>query len=762
MNSSRHQAENTTEPRSPLRPDLMDKVSGKAIYVSDIKLPNMAHARILRSPHPHARIVEIDSSAARALPGVLDVLTGQDLQTVNAHWGLYLKDRPVIAIDKVRYVGDPVAVVSAIDERVAEQALELIEVEYESLAHVTEVEEAIAADAPLVHERMDTLKDFYFMGQAKPVADSNIFQKYNYENGEVEQAFARSAHVFEDSFRFPMVFHYAMEPHCVVADWDGSLLSLYSCAQSPSAVQKVVSQVFQLPLAGVRVISPYVGGGFGGKASVKLDPLAAALALRLKRPVRLCLSISESMLTCRRLSATVNIKTAVDENGLIQAKAVQILMNGGAYADTGPAVAIKSVNRSIGPYHVPNLKLEAIAAYTNTVPGAAFRSIGGPQAVWATESQMDIIAEKLGIDPLELRRRNMLPKGGLVRPDLRGIDVDMGAMLKQAVDAIGPPAKGGAIGVAVAASDPGILPLAGSIVRLKIDGSVLVSAGSVEIGQGVRGVLSKVAAEALNQPLERVMVLTPDTANAPFDWGTGASRSSVVMGLAVQEAARDIKQQVAELASTLFGMQADQVALQGDQVSDGNQAIALRELLHTAYGIDSGEIVGIGRITPATAGGSLVKPPLFWETAAAACELEVDEEIGQVAIKRYVSCADVGRVLNRPAAEGQDEGAAMQGMGHALFEELVYEDGQPINASMIDYHVPTLDETPAEFHTILIESGDGPGPGGARGMGEGAILPMAPAIANALSRQYGIRIKDLPMTPEKVWRALRDKKRKED
>lgn len=758
MKSSLHQADSAP----PLRPDLEEKVTGSAIYVSDIKLPNMAHARVLRSPHPHARILGIDVSAARALPGVLDVLTGQDLQAANAHWGLYLKDRPVIAIDKVRYVGDPVAVVSAIDERSAEQALELIEVDYEPLPHVTEVEEAIAPGAPLVHESMETLKDFYFMGQAKPVADSNIFQKYDYQTGDVEQAFRDAAHVFEDSFRFPMVFHYAMEPHCVVADWDGSLLSLYSCAQSPSAVQKVVSQVFQLPLAAIRVISPYIGGGFGGKASVKLDPLAAALALRLKRPVRLCLSISESMLTCRRLSATVHLKTAVDANGLIQAKAVQVLMNGGAYADTGPAVAIKSVNRSIGPYRIPNLKLEAIAAYTNTVPGAAFRSIGGPQAVWATESQMDIIADKLGIDPLELRRRNMLPKGGLVRPDLRGIDVDMGAMLDQAIDAIGAPAKGGAIGAAVGASDPGILPLAGAIVRLKIDGSVLVSAGSVEIGQGVRGVLGKVAAEALNQPVAKVTVLTPDTANALFDWGTGASRSSVVMGMAVQEAARDIKAQLAELASTLFGMRADQLELEGEQVRDGSRTLALRELLHAAYGIDSGELVGIGRITPATAGGSLVKPPLFWETAAAACELEVDEEIGQVSIKRYVSCADVGRVLNRPAAEGQDEGAAMQGLGHALFEELVYEDGQPINASMIDYHVPTMDETPAEFHTILIENGDGPGPGGARGMGEGAILPMAPAIANALARQYGIRIKDLPMTPEKVWRALRDKKRKED
>src|SRR5690606_6741668 len=252
---------------------------------------------------------------------------------------------------------------------------------------------------------------------------------YKYEHGDVDQAFADAYSVFEDRFTFPMVFHYAMEPHCAIASFQDNALTVWSCGQSPSAVQKVLARIFRMPLSSVRIITPYVGGGFGGKASVKIDPLAAAIAWKAKRPVRLCLSISESMLTCRRLSAAIDIRTAVDQDGTIRGKSVRIVMNGGAYADTGPAVAVKAANRSIGPYNIPNLRLESLAVYTNTVPGAAFRSIGGPQAVWATESQMDIIAQELGIDPVELRYRNMLKVGERVRPALRAVDVDMAEAL---------------------------------------------------------------------------------------------------------------------------------------------------------------------------------------------------------------------------------------------------------------------------------------------------------------------------------------------
>jgi len=736
------------------RDDLLQKALGRAQYVTDVRVPGMLHAKLLRSSVPHGRIRRVDVSRALAVPGVRATLTGDDIAGLSAHWGLYLKDRPVIAVEKVRYVGEPVVAVAADTEAAAEEAVELIDVDYELLPFITTAKEAIADRAPLVHERMDTLNDFYFSGQTKAEQGTNVFQRYTYRHGNAEEALRSADHVFEDEFSFPMVSHLAMEPHCVVAQWEDESLTLWSCGQSPAAIQKVISRVFGLPLARIRVITPYVGGGFGGKASVKIDPLAAAISWKAKRPVRLCFSSSESMLTCRRLDASVHLKTAVRADGAIIAKQVRILMNGGAYADTGPAIAIKSANRSIGPYHVPNLELESVAVYTNTVPGAAFRSIGGPQAVWATESQMDIIAARLGIDPIELRRRNMLAKGRHVRPDLRPIDVDMPKMLDAALTSLGD-TGGKAIGCAVGASDPGILPIGGALLRLKADGSVLVSSASVEIGQGVCGVLRRYAAEALSQPVEAVYVLTPDTATAPFDWGTAASRSTVIMGLAIDEAAQDIVRQLREMAQQQLGVAAESFRVVPGGVSDGETTWTFAELIHRAYRVDSGELIGVGRITPQSKGGSLAQAPLFWETAAGACTIEVDEDTGHVAIDRYVSCADVGRVINRSAAEGQDEGATVQALGHTLSEELVYEDGQPLNASMVDYQVPTIADVPRHLHTVLIESGDGPGLGGARGMGEGAILPVAPAVANALAREHGIRIKELPITPEKVWRALR-------
>ncbi|MGH8745115.1 MAG: xanthine dehydrogenase family protein molybdopterin-binding subunit [Burkholderiales bacterium] len=745
------------------RSDYLEKVTGDARFASDVVVPGMLQGRVLRSPVPHARIKRIDPSGALTMPGVVAVLTGEDLQGINTHWGLYLKDRPVIAIDRVRYVGEPVAAVAAIDEFAAEEALDAIEVDYEQLPFVVEADEAMKPGAPLVHEDQITQKDFYFRGEAKPVAGTNVFQHYEYAHGDIDAAFSKAARVFEDHFTFPMVFHYAMELHIVVADYREDSLELWSCAQSPTAVQKVCAQLFGIPLTKIRVHSPYVGGGFGGKASVKIDPLVAALSHKARRPVRVCLSINESMLTCRRLSAAIDLKTAVDEFGKLTAKSVRVVMNGGAYADTGPAVAIKSAIRAIGPYRFPNLKLEALAVYTNTVPGAAFRSIGGPQAVWATESQMDIIAAALARDPVEFRLANMVEKGETIRPDLRPLDVDLKGALRSAVAAmdkisVNAPGKRRR-GVAVAATDPGILPIAGAIVRLKIDGSVLVLSNSVEIGQGVRGALRIIAAEALRQPLHLVSVGEPDTEFAPYDWGTGASRSTVVVGLAVQRACADIDRQVREIAGQVLGGQPADYALAAGGVRSPSGELSFRDLLHRFYGIDSGEFIGVGRVTPNVGEGGFGLAPLFWETAAGICETEVDEETGEVRLENYVSAADVGRVINRKAAEGQDEGAAIQGLGHALYEQYLYEDGQPINASLIDYHVPTLDESPEKLVTLLIESGDGPGPGGARGMGEGGILPVAPAIANSLAATYGARIRELPLTPERVWLALREVER---
>ncbi len=751
------------------RADYLEKVTGAATFASDVAVPEMLHGKILRSPLPHARIRAIDASAALAMPGVVAVLTGADLRNLpgaSNRWGLYLRDRPVIALDTVRYVGDPVAAVAAIDEATAEDALDAIAVDYDPLPHVTTSHEALADGAPLVHAEMDKLKDFYFRGEASPVTGTNIFQRWKYAAGDVEQAFAGAARVFEDTFTFPMVFHFAMEPHVCVAHWKPGSLEIWSGGQTPSAIQRVCSDLFAIPLAAVRVHSPYVGGGFGGKASVKIDPLVAALSWKARKPVRICLSISESMLTARRVSAEVTLKTAVDGEGRLIAKSVRSVVNGGAYADTGPAIAIKAAIRAIGPYHIPNLHLEALGVYTNTVPGAAFRSIGGPQAVWACESQVDIIAAALGRDPVEYRMANLAHKGETIKPDLRPLDVDMRESLREAIfaiDELPEPEHAGtrARGVAVAASDPGIMPIGGAIVRLRADGSVSVSANTVEIGQGNRGVLRLVASKALRQPLERITVAEPDTAQAPYDWGTGASRSTVIIGLAVQLACEEVTRQVAETAVHVLGGAPADYRLEEGRVEGPSGGMALRELLRRFQGIDAGEFLGVGRVTPATKirGFDFRLSPLFWETASNVCEIALDEATGAIRVLRVSGAADLGKVINRKAAEGQDEGAIVMGLGHTLSEEYVYEDGQVVNGTMFDYHVPTWVDSPLHVHSVFIESGDGPGPDGARGGGEGAILPVAPAVANALFQGWGVRVKELPLTPERVWRALQAAKR---
>ena len=760
MHSSMHQ------PPLPLheepRADYLQKVTGTATYASDVEVPGMLHGKILRSTVPHARIRRVDASAALAIPGVVAVLTGEDLKNLpgtQTRWGLSLRDRPVIAQDKVRYVGDPVAAVAAVDEATAEEALDAIVVDYEPLPYVTTAAEALAEGAPLVHDDMDVLKDYYFRGECAPVQGTNQFQQWRYASGDVDAVFASDVRVFEDTFTFPMVFHFAMEPHVCVAHWKPDTLEIWSGGQTPTAVQRVCSEILGVPLACVRVHSPYVGGGFGGKASVKIDPLAAALSWKARAPVRLCLSISESMLTCRRLDARITLKTAVSAEGRIVAKSVRAVLNGGAYADTGPSIAVKSAIRAIGPYHIPHLKLEAVGVYTNTVPGAAFRSIGGPQAVWATESQMDIIAAALGRDPVEFRLLNMADKGQTIKPDLRPLDVDMRRSLRAAIGSLEnlpQPAHEGrrGRGVAVGASDPGIMPIGGAIVRLRADGSVNISANTVEIGQGNRGVQRIIAAKVLRQPLRVIAAAEPDTLQAPYDWGTGASRSTVIIGLAVQMACEDVVRQVCEMAAQILGGTPEDYALEEGGVRGPEGSIAFIELLRRFNGMAAGEFLGVGRVNANTKNGAFKLAPLFWETGANACEIALDEGTGAIRVLRVGGAADLGHVINRKAAEGQDEGAMVMGLGHTLAEEYIYEDGQVVNGTLFDYKVPTMEDAPLHVGTSLIESGDGPGPFGARGGGEGAILPVAPAVANALFQGWGIRIKELPLTPERVWRAL--------
>jgi CO/xanthine dehydrogenase Mo-binding subunit len=741
----------TTDSMDSVRPDLIEKVTGRAEYITDLVVPGMLHGFVVRSPAVHARIVSIDTTGAKSVDGVLDVLVGEDVAAFGC-WGMVLKDRPIIAIDRVRYVGEPVAIVIAETVEIAENAAELVDVEYDELPRATTIQEAMAVGAPLIHERHENLEDFYFKGGA---------HTYRNSVGDVDAAEATAAYVHEDRFTFPAISHFAMEPHAVIADFRGDKLTVWAGAQTPTAVQKVLSRLFGLQLARVRVIVPFVGGGFGGKASVKIEPLVAAASWKVQRPVRVAQSISESMLTCRRLGAEIMIRTAVDSKGRILANSAKLFLDGGAYSDTGSAVATKSANRIMGPYVMPNLRLEASAVYTNTVPGAAFRSIGGPQAVWAKESHMDNIAAAIGMDPTEFRLLNLAGRGERTRPDLRPLDMDMSELVACVSQSSVFEAQGSnrrARGLAVAATDPANTPIANAIVRLKIDGSILVSVSSVEVGQGAHATMARIAAQTLKQPFSAVSTLRTDTAVAPYDWGTGASRSTVVVGLSVENAALDAADQIFDMVADVWEVAKENLSLIEGGISTGCETLTFHQMFHRAFGVDSGEVVGRGAITPRSKKGALAESPLFWETSAGLAEIVVDEETGQIHVPRYASAADIGRAIDRVAAEGQDEGAAAMGFGHALYEELEFEDGQPINATPIDYTIPRISDVPPAFDTILVENGDGPGPGGAKGMGEGAILPVAPAIANALFSTYGIRITDLPMTPEKVWRALQQRK----
>jgi len=741
------------------RADYQEKVTGQARYVTDLTVPGMAYARLLRSPHPHARILAIETEEAANLPGVLGVFSGEHLTPdfcAQTHWGLYFKDRPIIARDVARYAGEPVVALVAVSEAIAEDAMELIRVTYDVLPFVTDGRLALQDDAPRVHAQFDVLEDYYFRGGPKPVAGSNVCHLYEYEQGDVEQAFASAYKVVEDDFTFPGVYHYAMEPHAVIADYRADGLELWSNGQTPTAIQRVCADLFDLPLASIRVHTPYVGGGFGGKASVKLDPLAAALSKFVGRPVKLQLGLMESMQTCRRVDTVIHMKTAVDADARLMARSIDVVANCGAYADTGPAIATKAAIRAIGPYSVQNLRLRARAVYTHTVPAAAFRSIGGPQAVWACESQMDDVAHAMGLDPVAFRRKNLAPRHGVIKADLRPIDVDVRDELEHALRLMASHAAGDGRpqGVAVAATDPGILPVGGAIVRLMADGHVTVTASTAEIGQGARGVQRIIASRCLAQPIDKILVLEPDTRAAPYDWGTGASRSTVIIGLAIEDACQQIRQQVCEAAALVLQVQPTDVALVAGGVQVNGVDLCFKELLRRFQGMTAGEFAAIGRVTPFSHDGRLRQVPLFWETSAGVCELSVDEDTGQIRIETVTLGVDVGKALNPKAAEGQDEGAIVQGVGHTLMEQYVYEDGQITNGSAFDYKVPTIDQHPV-MHTHMIEHGDGPGPFGARGIGEGAILPIAPAVANAIRSRYGVRIRSLPLTPEKVWRAIR-------
>jgi CO/xanthine dehydrogenase Mo-binding subunit len=735
------------------------KVTGKAQYVADLKLIGMAYAKVLRSPYAHAKILSIDKSRAEAHPGVHCVVTGFDLDGINPYYGHAVKDHPLLAIEKVRYAGEAVAAVVAVDERTAFEALELIEVKYEELKAIFTPQEAAAKDAPLLHQRQfeaGALRGFE--GEVTAGKGSNICQSHKIQWGDVDKAFKEAAAVIDGDYYFPMTYAYAMEAYVAIADVNDQEVTIYSSAQHPFMVRHDLKSVFNLPVSSVRLIVPFVGGGYGSKSYTKIEPLVAACSWKAKRPVKLQLTVEEAMLTTRSDDAFTWMRTAVDANGKIIARQAKITMNTGAYAENSPLVVEKSTNRCVGPYAIPNVLIENSSYYTNTVPASSYRGFGCAQVTLPGESQIDELAAKIGKDPYEFRLANAAKPGEEFFPGMRPFDGTLKQDLETAAKAVGwgkPLEKNHGRTVAVSGSDAGAYPLTSTAIRVHADGSVTIMTGSTELGQGSHTVLPQIAAEELGVPFEKVRVISSDTAITPYDRSTGASRTTTLMGSAVLEASRDAIQQMVVMAADVLKVKPEQIQTVRGGVRCGEAQLSWSEVICKFYALPDGEVIGRAYIRKS---GKFSALPVFWEAAATGCEISVDEETGKITMEKLATVGDVGLAINPALAEGQDIGAATMGMGIGLFEELIYEGPQLVNGSILDYRLPRFSDLPKQVELHLVQNQDGVGPYGAKGGGEASLNSMAANIANAVDRAVGVRIRQAPLTPERVWRALKEKK----
>ena len=739
------------------------KVTGRATFVSDLRLIGMAYAKVLRSPYAHAKIVSIDTSRAEARRGVYCVLTGNNLEGLNPYYGHAVKDHPLLAIEKVRYAGEPVAAVVAVDERTAFEALEYIDVKYEELKPVLTPQEAMEKDAPLIHQRKfeaGALRGFE--GEVTAGKGSNICQEHHLKWGDVEKAFKEAAAVVEGEYYFPMTYAYAMEPYVAIADVNDEGVTIYSSAQHPFMVRHDLKSVFNLPVSAVRLIVPFVGGGYGSKSYTKIEPLVAACSWKAKRSVKLQLTVEEAMLTTRSDDAYTWMRTAVDANGKIIARQARIYMNTGAYAENSPLVVEKSTNRCVGPYAIPNVQIDNYSFYTNTVPASSYRGFGCAQVTLPGESQIDELAAKIGKDPYEFRLMNAAKPGEEFFPGMRPFDGTLKEDLEIAAKAVGwkePLEKGRGRGVACSGSDAGAYPLTSTAIRVYADGSASLMTGSTELGQGSHTVLPQIAAEELGIPVDNVRVVSSDTAITPYDRSTGASRTTTLMGRAVMEASREAIQQMVKMAADVLKVKVEEIQVIKGGVRCGEAQLNWSEVISKYYALPDGEVIGRAYIRK---DGDFAKLPVFWEVACTGVELSVDEETGKIQMEKLATVGDVGLAINPALAEGQDIGAATMGMGIGLFEELVYDGPQLVNGSILDYRLPRFSDLPKKVELHLVQNQDGVGPYGAKGGGEASLNSMAANIANAVDRATGVRIREAPLTPERVWRALRNKKSKKE
>lgn len=760
------------------RLDGLKKVTGRPIYTGDIEMPGMLHGAILRSTYPHARVLRVDKTRAERVPGVVAVVSGADVANtpgIDPWFGPVFRDQAILAIDKVRYIGDPVAAVVAADREAAEEALELIEVEYEPLPAVFDPVEAARDGAPLVHEVLKPSRAFADMAHVAATGGTNICYHLKLRKGDVDAAFARADFVLEDTYVSPPAQHAPLEPHVTLAYIDeDDRINIWSATQSPSFIRTDIAAIFRVPLNQVRVRVPYLGAGYGAKLYDKLEPLTTYLAYITRRPVRIVLTRPEEFLTITKHHVVARCKMGVLKTGEIIACEAENYWNTGAYAEIGPRVVHKSGYTSAGPYRFPNVKIDSYCVYTNNVPAGAFRGFGVPQVVFAYESQMDVVAHHLGIDPLELRLRHALDEGEPFATGTLMKSIGVKQSLQKVAEAIGweppkPPRRvfrgtGTYRGKGLACGVKAVLTpsISGAVLHLNADGSVTVLVSTVEMGQGSETALAQMAAEALGVPIEKVRVHPPDTDVTPYDTITAGSRSTYHMGNAIRRAADQIRQQLFEAAAEVLEASPADLELRNERVyvrGAEERGLTIPQVFAAKLGALGTNLVG--EATYKTIAdpmdhetGQSEKSTEFWFSGASAAEVEVDTETGRVSVLRFAGAADVGQEVNPHHCRQQIEGAAILTLGLTFFEWMNVDQGQVTNASFLDYQLPSLKDVPPEITGLSVEIPHPDGPFGAKGVGESGTLSVPPAVANAIYNAVGVRIRDLPITPEKVLAAL--------
>ena len=746
------------------RVDALEKATGKAIYGDDLKFSNMLYGKVLRSRYAHANISNIDVTKAKRVLGVKAVVVGKDIPLLG---GEALMDYPFLAINKVRYVGEPVAAVAATDEKIAQEAIDLIEVEYEELPPVLDPLRAMEPGAPLIHENLHI---YQHIPVIQPVKGSNICHHIEFLKGNVEEGFRESDFVFEDQFSTQMVQHGCIEPHMAVAQVDFSQrITVWVPTQEPHRLRKDLSTALGVPMRRLRIVCPsYVGGGFGSKAGLKVETLCIALALRTKgHPVKIVFTREEIFTSSTvRHPSIVELKTGIKKDGRLWAREAKVIYDTGAYAEKGPTVCQQACVAAVGPYRIPNVRVEGYCVYTNKVISGAYRGYGIPQVAWAHESQMDMIAHKLGMDPVEIRLKNAVEEGDISPTGQQVLyAVGLKECIKKVAEGIDwgqPSGKNRGKGIACAFKNTKTPSSSSAIIILSQDGSVEALVSTVEIGQGSKTILSQMVAEELGVPVDHITFTTGDTDITPFDASTSSSRSTFHMGNAIREAAKDIREQILRIASKMLGVKIEDLQIESGKIyskKSPDQRFTYSEVIRFEYAAGS-DIIGRGTYYPAIedkTGGIFSAPSIFWMYGAHGAEVEVDVGTGQLKVLKVVGAHDVGKAINPMTCQGQIEGGVVHGIGTTVLEEMLIGDrGNVLNPSFLDYKMPTALDI-EEITPLIIETAHGEGPWGAKGIGEIATVPVAPAIANAIYDEIGIRIKDLPITSEKILRILKQK-----